>query len=121
MFDVKKDSFESIVSKVVAEYKDKTVAEVNEIVDSVCEAYVMQYGQKPDSYQLTLLANLVLKDDLSNPDVYKTQNEEFPFLSDTQRKRRNKKEFVTMDDTLEHINFKRKAKLSTAPPKDIKL
>jgi hypothetical protein len=123
MFNVaiKPNSFEDIVSKVVSEYKDKTIEEVNVIVEKICEAYVLERGKKPDSYQLTLLANLILKDDLSNNTSNKIRKEEYPFHSDSQKKRRNRQEFVTMDDTLEHMNFKRKTHLSTAPPRDIKL
>lgn len=120
MFDVEKNSFEDVVALVVAEYQDKSVQEINQIVEAICEAYVLKYGRKPDSYQLTQLANLILKDDLKNTDSYKTQKEDYPFHSDTQRKRRRKKEFVAMDDTLEHMNYKRKMNLSTAPPKDLK-
>jgi hypothetical protein len=120
MYNVEKTGFELIVDEVVAGYKDKTVQEINVIVNEVCEAYVMERGKKPEPYQLTLLGNLILKDDLANPSVYKIQDEEYPFHSDTQKKRRNKKEFVTMDDTIDHMNFKKKLNLSTAPPRDLK-
>lgn len=113
--------FEQIVEKVTEEYKDKPLADRNEIINKVCEEYVLKYGKKPDSYQLTLLANLILIEDTKNPDPYKASKEEYSFHSDSQRKRRNRKEFSTMADTLEHINFKKKAKLSTAPPKEIKI
>jgi hypothetical protein len=81
----------------------------------------MKWNKKPDSYQLTLLANLILKDDISNPAPNKVQKESYPFHSDAQSKRRKRKEFVVIDDTLDHMKFKNTVNLSTAPPKDIKL
>jgi hypothetical protein len=114
-------NFEQIVEKTVQEFEDKPLSDRNAVVEKVCEEYVMKYGKKPDPYQLTLLANLILVEDTKNPDPYKASKEEYSFHSDSQRKRRNRKEFSTMDDTLEHINFKKKSKLSTAPPKEITL
>lgn len=120
-YSIEKNRFEDIVGVVVSEYKDKPLKEVNEIVERVCEEYVMKYGKKPDSYQLSLLANVILQEDLKNPSKYKSKEEEYPFHSDTQRKRRRKKEFTAMDETLDHMKFKSKVNLSTAPPKDIKI
>jgi hypothetical protein len=121
MFDTKGKSFETIVEEVVEKYKDSSIEDKNKIIEYVTEEYVNRFGKKPDSYQLTLLANLILRDDITNPDSYKTQKEDYPFHSDSQRKRRKKKEFVAMDETLEFMNYKKKVNLSTAPPKDINL
>lgn len=121
MIETQGKSFEQIVEDVTEKHKNSTLEERNSVVEWVTEWYVEVHGKKPDSYQLMLLANLILRDDITNPDSYKTQHEEYPFHSDTQKKRRRKKEFVTQDDTLEHMNFKRQAKLSTAPPKEIKI
>lgn len=111
--------FEEIVEQVVADYKDKPVEERNKIVEEVCERYVAIYDKKPDMYLLTKLADLILHDDLTNPNVYKVQQEEYSFHSDTQRRRRNRKEFTAISDTLDHMKFKKTVNLSTAPPKDI--
>lgn len=119
-YDVKRVKFEYIVEAVTADYKDKELPEVNQIIEEVCEAYVQAYGQKPDSYQLTLLANLILKEDISNPSPYKVQTESYPFHSDAQRKRRNRKEFSVMGETIDFMNFKNKNNLSTAPATDSK-
>lgn len=116
---VQKKSFENVVEELLETYSDSPQSVRNQVVDEVCEAYVRFYGKKPHPYQLTLLANLVLLDDIRNPSAYKVQHEEYPFHSDTQSRRRRKKEFVTEGDTLEHMNFKRKTNLSTAPQKDV--
>lgn len=120
MYDIKNEKFEDIVEKVLIDYKDKSDEEVNAVVNQLCEEYVQHFGKKPPSYQLTLLADLILKEDMRNPSSHKVQEEEYPFLSNTQRKRRNKREFVAMDDTLEHMNYKRKNNLTTSPPQDLR-
>ncbi len=112
------NSFEAIVDDVLLSYKDATIDSRNAIAEEVTEAYVMEHGKKPDSFQLTRLANLLLQEDIKNPDSYKVQKEAYPFHSDTQAKRRKKKEFVAQDDKIEYMNYKVEARLSTAPPKD---
>lgn len=112
------DNFETIVDGVLEKYKDADVVEINSIVEEVTEEYVNKYDKKPDSYQLTRLANLILKDDIRNPDSYKAQREDYPFHSDMQTKRRRRKEFVAMDGTLAFMSYKVQARLSTAPPND---
>lgn len=107
-------SFDEIVTDVIAEYKDKPLDDVNLIVELICETYVMKHGKKPDGYQLTLLANLILQEDFANPAPNKVQTEEYPFHSIGQAKRRKRKEFVAIPDTLDHMNFKAKANLSTS-------
>jgi hypothetical protein len=112
------ERFEDVVQYITDNYKEAPLETLKEVIDYVCERYVMWHGKIPDSYQLSLLANLILRDDISNPSPNKVQKEAYPFHSDAQRKRRNRKEFVAMDDTLEHMNFKRKKNLSTAQPKE---
>lgn len=119
MYDIRKQCFEKIVERVLRDYKYKTTEETIELVDSLCEEYVQVFGKKPAQYQLTLLADLILKEDIKNPSSYKIQEEEYPFLSNHQKKRRRKREFVTSDAALDHMNYKRKVKLSTAPTKDM--
>lgn len=111
-------TFEQIVDELEKTLPDKPLEERIEKINEVCEDHVKRTGKKPDSYQLTRLSNLILLEDLKNKDSHKTQKSEYPFHSAPQAKRRRKKEFVTQDDTLDFMNFKKKAKLSTAPPKD---
>lgn len=115
--EMKRD-FEHIVDDVLQSHKVATQEDRNSIVNEICEAYVMEHDKKPEPYQLTRLANLVLDDDIRNPDSYKVQKEEYPFHSDLQTKRRKRKEFVALDNTLEFMSYKVKARLSTAPTKD---
>ncbi|MDF2010226.1 hypothetical protein [Priestia megaterium] len=121
MIETKGKSFETLVEEVTEKYKSKSLEERNKICEWLTEWYVGVHGKKPDSYQTSLLANLILIEDISNPMPYKSRHEEYPFHSEMQKKRRRKKEFVTQDDTLDHMNYKRQAKLSTAPPKEIKI
>lgn len=114
-------NFEEVVDEVLIKFKDAPQSERNYIAGEVSEAYVMEHDKKPDSFQLTRLANLVLSDDIRNPDSYKVQKEEYPFHSDMQTKRRKKKEFVAQDTTLEFMSYKVDTRLSTAPPKDNRL
>lgn len=115
------DRFTEQTDEILEEYKDAVTEDIIKVVEKVTEDYVRKYDKKPDSYQLTRLANLILKDDIRNPDSYKVQKEEFPFHSHTQTKRRKRKEFVAVDDTLAFMDYKVKAKLSTAPPKELNL
>jgi len=114
-----KKEFEARVAEVCADYKNANLETRKEVVNDLCEQYVMLHDKKPDSYQLQMLADLLLKEDLSNNSPYKAQEIEYGFHSNTQRKRRKKKEFVAEDDTLDHMHYKKKVNLSTAPPKDI--
>lgn len=118
-FDVAGTPFERLVEGVTENTKDWNIEAKNEVIEALCEQYVLHYGKLPDSWQLQLLANVILQDDFANPSKYKTQEEEYSFHSETQRKRRKRKEFSTVVDTLEHMRFKKKANLSTAPPRDI--
>lgn len=61
-------------------------------VDDLCEAYVTQTGEIPDSTQLTLLADYILTEDLTNRCPDKVTNTEYPILSGGQVKLRNRRE-----------------------------
>ncbi|SFH22344.1 hypothetical protein SAMN05660649_04329 [Desulfotomaculum arcticum] len=61
-------------------------------VDDLCEAYVNQTGELPDTKPLEWLANCILKDDLADKCPDKVTRQEYPFLSDGQVKVRNKRE-----------------------------
>lgn len=66
-------------------------------VGDLCEAYVAQIGEMPDSQALELLADYILADDLCNRCPDKVTNNEYPFLSDGQTKLRNKRELPKPD------------------------
>lgn len=106
------------VDEILEKYKDAEIETIKEVVERVTEAYVQKYDKKPESYQLSRLSNLILKDSIRNPDSYKVQKEDYPFHSQNQTKRRKRKEFVAQDTTLAFMDYKVKAKLSTAPPKE---
>lgn len=110
--------FEEVVEKIEKDYADSSIDIRIEKINQACEEYILKYGKKPDSLLLVRLANLVLRDDIKNPDSYKIQREQYPFHSEPQAKRRRKHEFVAMSETLDFMNYKKKTNLSTAPPKE---
>lgn len=61
-------------------------------VDDLTAAYLEQTGQRPDAYQLSRLADYILRDDLSDPHPDKVSNTEYPFLSEGQFKLRRVRE-----------------------------
>ncbi|MEW9502369.1 hypothetical protein [Jeotgalibacillus marinus] len=115
----KASAFEILVDLLLVEYKEKTLQERKAKVEEMIEDYYLKNDKFPDSYQLHRLGDLILHDDLSNPSSYKVQQEEYPFHSFTQQKRRKKKEFVAEGDVLEHMNYKSKKRQPTSPPKDL--
>lgn len=112
------DVFEKEVDKWEEELRDLPLSHRHDVVNYVCESYVLMHGKKPDSYQLMRLANVLLLEVLSNPDTYKMQNEEYPVLSIPQQKRRSRREFVAKDSTLAYMDFKVNENLSTSPTVD---
>lgn len=57
--------------------------------DALVEAYVIHTDKRPDGTALGRLATLILRDELTDPTPYKTQNTEYPFESEHKKKRHN--------------------------------
>lgn len=111
-------NFEQKVDEIEGIAESMEITALKDAINSACEEYIDKRGKKPDSFLLQRLGNLILRDDLKNADSYKIQKEDYPFHSGPQAKRRRKKEFTAIGDTLDFMNYKKKANLSTAPPKD---
>lgn len=60
--------------------------------DDLIESYLEYSGQRPDSTALERLGSLILRDELADRDRMKVRNNEFPFHSDDQLRRRNDEE-----------------------------
>ena len=60
--------------------------------DDLVEAYVTYTGKRPDGTALGRLATLILRDELTDTDRMKVRNNEYPFLSDDQTRRREEGE-----------------------------
>jgi hypothetical protein len=100
------EQFKLEVEKLINSEVVLTVDEKNEMVDKLCESYVEQTGTKPDSYQLSLLANWILEDDIKNKATNKVRTVEYNFHSHRQSIRRNRKEVITQDDTMDFLHSK---------------
>ncbi len=66
-------------------------------VDDLCEAYITQTGELPETKALNMLANYILKDDLGDKCPDKLTNTEYPFLSEGQAKVRQRRELPRPD------------------------
>ncbi|CDQ21751.1 hypothetical protein [Halobacillus karajensis] len=110
--------FGNIVDDIIKRFKNTPVSERNVAVDQIAEEYLKKYGTKPDSYNLSKLANLILQDDLSNPDPYKVQNTEYNFHSKNQEGHRRRREFTAEDNSIDYMNQRVKSNQSTRPPED---
>lgn len=58
------------------------------MINELCEEYTAEVGETPDSRELQRLANEILREDLTDKRSNKVQEDEYSFLSDTQKKRR---------------------------------
>ncbi|KTS84456.1 hypothetical protein NS115_03765 [Paenibacillus jamilae] len=64
-------------------------------VEVLTEAYYEQTGERPSTEMLSLLADFILRDDLSDRDPDKVTKKEYPFLSKDQIKTRGGREFAS--------------------------
>lgn len=60
--------------------------------DDLVESYVAHTGRRPQGTALERLATLILRDELTDTDRMKVRNNEYPFLSDDQMRRREEGE-----------------------------
>lgn len=67
---------------------ETTRAERLQASDDLVEAYVAHTGRRPQGTALERLASLILRDELTDDDRMKVRNNEYPFLSDDQLRRR---------------------------------
>jgi len=89
--DVAEAYFEDAVTQIIAYHipeRNKRIASIAVLI----ECYVSLTGNTPDSSQLNRLSNYILKEELSDPNVYKIAHNEYPFLSEWQMKLRHDRE-----------------------------
>ena len=60
-------------------------------VEAITELFIRQTGQRPPGAQLDRLATLILREELKNRDTGKYKKDEYPFLSEQQMRRRQRK------------------------------
>lgn len=72
-------------------------------VYDLCEWFYKETGRIPQSYQLERLGNYLLADELRDKSTHKVKHTEYPVLSHTQQKLRNRRESRVGDDNLDFI------------------
>lgn len=113
-------TFGADYKKVFVEMVDELIALAPELtrdqriaqVEFLTDAYVDQTGERPDSYQLHRLADVILREELSDPHPDKITRNEFPIMSDrmlgrrtTGAERRRKQDgTVTVEVPFEHAS-----------------
>jgi hypothetical protein len=67
-------------------------------IEALTEDYYAKAGEMPDAVALERLADLVLYEELTDPDEHKVSRNEYPFLSDTQIARRQEGKHARKND-----------------------
>lgn len=83
-----KKEFTKAVDELIALNIEDRQVRIKEI-DKLCTEYVEEVGEQPESYQLTRLANEILKEELTDKNTYKMSHGEYSILSERQLERRN--------------------------------
>lgn len=102
-----KQQFESEVEKLL-EIKEILPLETRiKQVEDLTEWYYAKTGKHyNNSYFLDLLGTYLLADDLRNKSTHKVKQTEYPVLSHTQQKLRNRRERRVGDENLDFIKLK---------------
>lgn len=67
-------------------------------VEALINEYVDAVGERPDSRVLSLLTDEILREELTDDNPYKVAHNEYPFLSETQYRRRTEGKFERRTD-----------------------
>lgn len=67
------------------------IPEAVRISQELTDAYVKQVGEVPDNAALERLSTILLHEELTDPNVYKMTNVEYPILSEQQEARRKER------------------------------
>lgn len=100
------EQFEKEVDRLLEQREIPPVEERVQQVYDLCEYFYKETGRTPISYQLDRLGSYILADVLRDKDVHKVKNTEYPILSPTQQKLRNRRESRVGDDNLDFIKSK---------------
>lgn len=93
------------------------IDEIKAEVSFQVEEYYRIVGKYPNSFNLTLLANYLLIYTLKDKDVDKVTNTDRPIMSESQLKRRNKKQHSMSEDGMDFLNSKFNRRLDTLSKK----
>lgn len=101
-----KEQFIKSVDALVEAKELPSVKERIQQVHDLCEWYYRQTGKTPPSYQLDRLGSYILADELRDKGTHKVKQKEYPILSPSQIKLRNRREKRVGDDNLDYIKQK---------------
>lgn len=107
-------TFSEEVDKLITQ--DLTIEFKNKLIEGITDAYISQTGDIPDPYELTRLGTWLVTNKDDNH-VDKVTREEYPVLSESQIKLRQRRELVSdrldykSESTQHRINGKRKPKV----------
>lgn len=91
-----------------------TVAELTIMVDDMLEDFYTATGNYPKSLYLSRLATVLLRDELRDKDRLKSSKREYPMLSETQIKFREKKEKPLDNGKLDFFKAKYEYNIASA-------
>lgn len=94
--------------------------ERNKEVEQLLEEYKEIVGRYPDSYWLDKLGTYLLNGELKRHDVDKVTNTEYPVLSESQQKRRLRKQTSVEADTLDFLDTKFNKTVDSLSKKPVK-
>lgn len=101
-----RELFEGEVNKLLENKEILPLVERVQQVEDLCEWYYRETGRKPHSFELDRLGTYLLADDLRSKDTHKVKKTEYPILSFTQQKLRNRRESRVGDENLDFIKLK---------------
>lgn len=87
-----------------------TQSEKNEFVEIITEDYHKEAGQAMKSQMLQALGDFILDEVLSDKDVDKMANTEYPMLSVRQQEKRNRRETAVDGEILEFLSIGKSGK-----------
>ena len=100
MNDYKTQFNEEVTALISANITDR--AERMAAVQALIDRYLTENGVTPDITQLERLANYILHEELTDPDPYKSEHNEYPILSEWQMELRRSRE-IPLDMIIDHV------------------
>lgn len=112
MFEFKQGNHKEQFSKYVEELveRDLPIQERMILIGELTESYVSKFDKRPHSKDLELLADYLLKEHLQDKNPDKMTKEEYPVMSDRQKRTRKSKEFIKEEGTLDYIKLRKTSK-----------
>jgi hypothetical protein len=86
-----KERFKRTINKLLSR-KDLTTAERIAEVEKFLDDYIAIHGAFPEGANIEELTDYILAEELNDPDRMKMRNNEYPFMSERQLRRRHSKE-----------------------------